>query len=237
MVGLMRKFAAVATLSLAGSFAGLAGASPASACSTSDHCYNIVSWDPSSVNGEMNATLYSNCLWATNSTWPYDNFATTEMWVFTNNSPSGAYWIEEGMAWGYPQGPNFYWYWADNRPNGGGYNEHDLTSLATNYNTSYNVSIHYHGSGIWYVYRDGNLIGTSTGNPGPSQGGETGTEFTTTSVGVSGESSNLSYKISGSTTLSHFWPGAVTYRQGASNPGSVSWIYDHLDTVYYANNC
>ncbi len=59
--------------------------------------------------------------------WSSGKFLDEELWVGTNNGPPGSTWVEVGYTYGAVagySGPGPNWFWADMRPNGGGYHEH-----------------------------------------------------------------------------------------------------------------
>src|SRR5207248_381929 len=71
----------------------------ANACSTSSHCYGITIWSPSPAGHGAAMDINVSCL---STPTPSSNFITAEQWVGTNNDPSGASWVEQGMAYGNP---------------------------------------------------------------------------------------------------------------------------------------
>jgi len=134
-------------------------------------------------------TLRSNVLTVPNLN---ADFANNDSWVV--DSTAARYWVEAGIIHGtyccnnYAASPSFFW--ADSRPNGGGFHSHQGGSAALN--TYYNDKIRYQGSGAWTV-EVGSLAGTSTSNITSSTFVETGTEVTTKSATACSSQSNLAW--------------------------------------------
>jgi hypothetical protein len=126
--------------------------------------------------------LHITCLNPLNA---YTDFANYETWLDTdlNNAPINAYWVEGGAKDGIGSSgayEGFQWFWADNRPNGGGYNEHYLGGASLG--TYENVSFRWQGGGNWNVYFAGTYEGTSAHVGDYAGGSQTGMETTTQSV-------------------------------------------------------
>jgi hypothetical protein len=157
------------------------------------HCYGYAGWfyAPSMHGGR--ADIFTDCI----SLDPYDadsgDFVTTELWVGTNGQGDGSDWVEEGEIFGRGH-HDLRWFWADQRPNGGGFNYHP-SGLSTNRNTTYTASIFYIGNNTWSVKRDGNFVSDngSTNNPPPSNDLNTGTEVTHPFGNSDATSRNLQY--------------------------------------------
>jgi len=94
------------------------------------------------------------------------NAITHEMWYETY--ADGAYWVEVGVQSGYPIGLCFeqILYWADNRPNGGGYHQHFNGNVSWQFDEWYGMSITTGGPGSceWDVVFGGVSLGVSTSN-------------------------------------------------------------------------
>lgn len=99
-------------------------------CSPSNHCYGEVEYFTGTQIFGLNQGLDVRCLGPMGAP-TSSNFVTQEMWERTAGNISGNWWVEVGMAYGAPQGSTRYFFWADNRPNGGGYHEHDLSISTT----------------------------------------------------------------------------------------------------------
>ncbi|MFE0463831.1 hypothetical protein ACFW1A_31710 [Kitasatospora sp. NPDC058965] len=182
-------------------------ASPASAvagCPTADgasHCYARGAFGPLAGQGPVwmdaiGTDLEVDCLSVGNRS---TDFADYEMWMTTNNNYDAYdFWVEEGMtagtlyaAPGAPQG--FVWYWADSRPNGGGYNEHYVRDASTGNYT--NVSFYFvQGTGDWNVFLGGSQIGTSAGVGAYAGSAANGVEVTTRDTTIVGNSANWQYR-------------------------------------------
>lgn len=91
----------------------------AATCSGSTHCYGFERHTSPSVEGAQ-ITSQTNCMTVPS---PTTDFITNEMWV-----GNGTYWTEAGATIGVHSGGGYNtaltYYWADNRPGTGGYNEH-----------------------------------------------------------------------------------------------------------------
>jgi hypothetical protein len=162
-------------------------------------------------------------------------FIDEELWVGTDNGPPGSYWVEVGYCYGevagdYSPGPN--WFWADNRPNGGGYHEHipSLPDPTHYWDQNIPVAAAYAGNNTWNIYIDGTGQGVSTANPGVSDFLQTGLEAFTAS-----DASHLSGSVDGSMKWQDYlggwhndWPSATTY---VNSPATGAWyITDYVWT-------
>jgi hypothetical protein len=162
------------------------------------HCYAIGVMGDNNTGtpiwlNAIGTDLYVTCLSVADRN---TDFANYEMWMSTNDndSPYYAYWVEEGMKTGIGvagQNEGFTWFWADNRPNGGGYNEHYLSGASVN--TWTNVSFYWLGGSNWDVEQAGHVVGESTNNGAFAGGGDTGAEVTTQDATVVGQSRNWQY--------------------------------------------
>lgn len=142
--------------------------------------------------------------------WYNGGHISEEMWTSTGSSSFG-YWVEVGYAYGPVGGHNgadAKWFWADNRP-GGGYHEHVPSNVAepsTFLNQNVSVATSYAGSNVWNVYIGGTSVGTSTGNPGPSDALQVGLEVYSDST-----ASYLSPSVDGSLKWQDFLGGWHNY--------------------------
>jgi len=210
----------------------------AAACSPG-HCYAVAEWDNTPTNEGSYVYLDTSCLNGPNNS---TDFADEELWEGTDNSTFGAFWVEEGLSYGEingsPKGGPF-WFWADNRPNGGGYHEHYVASRSLN--TSYLADIGYQGNNQWFVYSNvGGTVGTSTSNPPYSKFTETGEEFTNTSYNIYGYSSDLSwYDTSGGNHNGWDYGGNNSYVWNTGSPAYSWWSTTYVVEGYNANpgNC
>jgi hypothetical protein len=168
-----------------------AGAITGCPAGTVSHCYSIgrmgENWTGNFVPiNAISGNLVVNCLGVDQTT----DFVNYETWLDTNLNvdPVGAYWVEEGAKLGIGvtgADEGFQWFWADNRPNGGGYYEHYLGDASLNQFT--NVSFYWvSGTGNWDVYLGGNYVGESVNNGAFAGGSDTGIEATTASATFEG---------------------------------------------------
>jgi hypothetical protein len=157
--------------------AGMApAASAAESCDTSGgNCYAIAGGTPGGGNYGEVGSVHVNCLYVPDN----GTFVNAEMW---DASKDAAYWTEVGVSSG-PIAGTYYdkqWFWADNRPNGGGYHEHAAGQTAA-LNQAYTMELAWLGNNEWGVWGGNsfNRLGTSTGQPVTSSGlMEAGTEYT-----------------------------------------------------------
>jgi hypothetical protein len=204
------------------------GATPARACTQSSHCYGIVLWTSTPDYYGGIAALQASRLEQSNTpTVNTGDFANQEMWVGTNGSNSGSYWVEDGMSRGYPQSASagIYWFWADNRPCCG-YAEHDfLVTIRTS--TTYTAKINYIGNNSWNVYRDGGLLspGTSTSNPPPAHYLSSGLEATNTNAHVNATGAALQKRSAGGSSWSYGWSATPFY----NSPAFSQWTSSPTD--------
>jgi hypothetical protein len=154
-----------------------AGKAPSAwACDTSDHCYAVGQAVGGDNYGEL-ADINISCLYINDAS---TNFVTNELWDSANSNPV-TYWEEDGAISG--AGTNGYnnreLFWADSRPNGGGYHFHPIAATGDD---SYLVEITWVGNDTWDVYSDGTFW-TSTDQPMYSDGAVTfaGSEYTVNS--------------------------------------------------------
>jgi hypothetical protein len=176
---------------------GVFASQNAFACSpqpNSSHCYAIMEVPDIPNNSAILDTITIQCLYYPNAT----EFADNEEW-----ETNGTYWVEAGVLSGEDYFGNYHdkdWFWADNRPNGGGFSQHWPTGLSpAATDTEYNIEIQYIGNDAWDVYgADSDIyLGQSTANP--LEAGrvmQAGTEYTANSgsgIRDEGIASNLQY--------------------------------------------
>jgi hypothetical protein len=127
------------------------------------HCYGTTFWG--GANGAdtritLNPSLNGG---GTNNDRINDSFVTNEMWL---ESSGATYWVEAGVISEYSYAGTTYpfYFWADNRPSGGGFSFHYITSEASSGNAL--VRITRSGTSNWNVLvRDStSYTGTSTVN-------------------------------------------------------------------------
>jgi hypothetical protein len=201
----MRRSAVIASIGsaiLGISTLGITQAQGDSTCGGSAHCYGYMAWNVRTVYG-VSEYLTTRCLNVPN---PGSDFATSEMWL---NMTGGVRWVEEGTAYGYPQGYSLYNYWADRNLNG--YYEYDQGSANLNQSYSDQISPDSFSGGSWYIYRDGANVGRSLSNPGPAVQMIAGMETTTLSAVDNGIGEDLQWEDTGS-----------VWHTGWSSPGFAS---------------
>jgi hypothetical protein len=142
------------------------------------------------------------------------------------------------MAYGNPEGDQRYWYWASKRP-GYAYVEYDYPGMTTDLNTDYTTSIRYYTnnpSDTWKIDRDGTVVGTSVESPLSTRFLETGSELTSDTGAVNGESYLLYWRDSGGNW--NFDWSASGYGHAvivSDSPQNASWTSQYNDMEDSAN--
>ncbi len=196
---------------------------------TNGHCYGISWWDSPQNNGTY-GHLLDGCLSGPNDS---SDFVDTEIWEATDGS-SGAYWVESGLSYGEINGVargGPYLFWADNRPNGGGYNEHYIA--AASLETTYTDQMEYIGSNEWQVYLGG-YVNTSTSNPPYSHWMSSGIEMTESSFNAVGYATTLEWDSTSQGWLSG-WNSSGSWGLVDDSPATAVWTSDYTSLAYYAN--
>jgi hypothetical protein len=211
-------------LAAAAAVALTASAGRAYGCSDASHCYGIAEWDVSSPSGFHggDVNLRTNCMSLSDYS---GHFIDNEMWVVRNGN-----WVETGLTEGTPIGAAHRFFWADQRPSGGGYHEH-FSSGGFSLNTYYEAHIHWTGNGTWNVFT-GPFGGTSTSQfDAPAYTLQTGTEVSSAdSPHTYGSSSSMQYYDLGGHAQNGWGSGsghAYLYSNGSAY---VNWAstYDHI---------
>jgi hypothetical protein len=210
---------------------GTASAStPCSGSTSSGHCYGVENWwnQPSMWGGlaDLEAAKLS-------SADPSNGFLSNELWVSTAGAADPrTYWVEEGDNDGVVLGADYglSWFWADNRPNGGGYHEHYYNAATLSHTDA--ARIDWAGNSTWNVLVDGVAIGSSTSNPCCSHGFSAGIESTDNADVASVYDQNLQ-KEDTSGNWSYDWSGATPEQE---SPASVWWTTQYLDLNGAENN-
>ena len=196
----------IVTVVAAAAAAGMAPAAASASCGVD--CHGTTLWSPATQNSGAIAVIDTSSLSVSN--WCTQTAYST-FWEGTD-SAGFAYWIENGIHVGLHYngtcGNGDQFYWADNRPNGGGYNEH-YPGGAVGFNTNYTFKIFFDGGTTWEVDRNGSNIGYSNSNPCCSTAIEAGAESHQDTVTESGEASGLQKYING--TWSYNWTNATVY--------------------------
>jgi hypothetical protein len=169
-----------------------------------------------------------------------DDFVTNEIWDGTTN---GAYFTEAGVFTGIALGGIYYsktFFWADQRPNGGGYNEHAGLGTAGTQNY-YSTKIVWAGNNTWDVYGGGGytLLGQSTSQPLSSSGDlDAGTEY---NMAESSGMRNVGgvYKLEYEDLQDnwHFWGNLGGNADSGSGRYITSTYYPSDSHVYWSGPC
>lgn len=180
-------------------------------CHTSSHCYDLVQLGPTSgglgfLGVEL--TLHAPCMKNSNGS---TDFVTVETWISYSS-----YWIEAGIAWGYPQGNQRYYFWADQRPAGGGYHEHDDTNDDPG-SSDVGVQITTATSTSFYV-KTGPLTGQSTG-------WSSSTLFTTLQTGSESTASGASTSLYASSRALAYFGRSDNYHAGWNYSAGSAYGY------------
>lgn len=130
------------------------------------HCYGDYDWSGATTGSAT--SIYMVHLTCSTSCSSAHGFVDNEMWLIDENNPT-EYWVESGYE-SYPPGSssNDSYFWADERPNGGGYNFHDFGQVASgDYQHYTSFTIVKDGSQYWEVYLGTyttDYVGYSTSN-------------------------------------------------------------------------
>jgi hypothetical protein len=232
---LARGASALAVLLAASGAVIGAGAAPAAeaatSCSLSSHCYGVATWFSAPAGYGSGGNIYFNCLYSAN---PSTNFTDEELWQGTDNSTGLGDWVELGGTYGWPNGATRYWFWADNRPNGGGYHAH-YPGGALNLDASYGIEVVYDGSNEWAALGP-TWSGTSTANPPSGKAMETGAEITDNTAHAVGHISSL-YRFDTSYDTIGGWSGA-SIPTPSSIIASISWVGSgHNELTWSTGSC
>ena len=127
------------------------------------------------------------------------NHINQTLWVASNGATDLGYWTEVGYIKGFACDTTLEFYWADNRPNGGGFNKHLVTIIPNPVvGNTYKLWIVYVGNSDWNVNIGGSNVGDSTSNPGGSHSVQAGLETSTTSNYLpNADATTLGNKVSG----------------------------------------
>jgi hypothetical protein len=160
-------------------------------------CYAIL--NASAAQDAVGTDIMTKCLGAPTAPGEFINW---ELWLVMNG---GSYWVEEGLTYGHlnanTNGNNFSWFWADSRPNGGGYHEHFISAGWSN--TWANVSIYHLSGGNWSVQRNGSQVGESTNNATSASDSQAGAETKLSTNNTNSYNNNFQYRKTGAG-----WQGA-----------------------------
>jgi hypothetical protein len=222
MLGITRKLsrgALASALVLAGAvFLVVAGqAMPAQACSLDSHCYGVAAWYSAPPDNGSGGNIYFNCLYSGD---PSSDFTNEELWQGTDNSTGLDYWVELGGSYGWPNGATRYWFWADNRPAGGGYHAH-YPGGTLSLDTSYFVGATWAGNDKWDV-QGPTWSAVSSSNPYSGRAMETGAEITDNTAHAVGNIQDL-YYLNTAGDLYSGWSGA-SIQSHSSIFSSLSWV-------------
>jgi hypothetical protein len=195
-------------------------------CDLNNHCYAVALWGNATTNHGSSGTIEFDCLRTGNTG---NKFVNEEMWQGTDSSGSGAYWVEVGGRYGWPNGDSRYWFWADNRPNGGGYFQH-FPGTSISLNIEYPLSFQYDGNNDWLVLGP-NFSATSTANPANGKYLAAGTEITDDTAHSAGNTRFLAYDDTSGNSIGD-WSGAGLDQVGTlatpswvgSDKSNISWI-------------
>jgi hypothetical protein len=213
--------------------------SATSTCNGNSSCYGLAwygapagGYEPTNASG---ADLEVDCLSVGDE---YTDFANWEVWQTTNNNLGPiSYWVEAGMTAGTVvdgslEYTGFLQFWADNRPNGGGYHEHvGPVGFTGRY---FDVSFYWQHNLNWNVYVDDELAGTSTNNGFNSWGGEAGAEVTTRDSTIQGRLDNYQYQDPNSNwhgvSPNQTFIGAPGWMSGYYGPGTLTGAFAYVST-------
>jgi len=160
------------------------------------HCYLVNVFGPgfgmpATPLNEIAVDLHVPCIMVSDVNNSELNF---EMWMYTNQNITTAdtYWVEEGLEAGTSAGvpAGWSWFWADSRPNGGGYHGHYIGGGTT---ADTQIAFKWLGNANWDVYRGGSYINESINNGAFAEGGMVGAESTTGNIALNAAADNFEY--------------------------------------------
>lgn len=192
-----------------------ASASPAEACSFTNHCYGTTEGTPSGIDGDY-VNITPSCLGT-----PSGNFVTDELWLV---SSSATYWVEvgylqlgSGVNLGGITTAGRYGFWADQRP-GSQFFAHVLQTNPS-LSAGATAEISKAGSATYNAYFNGHS-GTSRSNTMTPQYGEWGSETTSASAHSLSVGDTAEYE-----TGDAFHSGVPSPRSwGSNSPQIFSWV-------------
>jgi hypothetical protein len=206
-------------------------ATPAEACSISSHCYGVGAWYSAPADNGSGGDIYFNCLYSAD---PSSDFTDEELWQGTDNSTGLDYWVELGGTYGWPNGGSRYWFWADNRPNGGGYHAH-YPGGTLSLDTTYFVGVTWAGNNRWDV-QGPTWSALSTNNPFSGRAMETGAEITNNTAHAVGNIQDL-YYLDTAGDLHSGWSGA-SIQPPSPIISSISWAGSgHSELTWSTGSC
>lgn len=210
---------------------GAGAAAPAQACSLTSHCYGVATWFGAPADYGSGGNIYMACMYTAD---PSTDFTDEELWQGTDNATGLSYWVELGGSFGWPNGATRFWFWADNRPDGGGYHAH-YPGGTLSLGVYYALEAFYDGGNIWSLIGPG-WTGTSTNNPPSGKSMEAGTEITNDVAHADGHI-NMLYRLDTSYDTVTGWSGASI--QAPDPPvTSVYWVSPaHNDLDWTTGSC
>jgi hypothetical protein len=222
MRGFRRKLGHLGiALLLAGGTVGwtAATASPAEACSLSSHCYGEAYGHASGIDGDY-VTITPSCMYA-----PSGTFVTNELWL---SDSANSYWVEvgylsegSGLNIGGIASAGNYAFWADSRPNGGGFHAHSFMRHPA---AGEGVEIYKIDSSDWGVYFAADF-GESTSNSYTPYNGIWGSETSSASTESHGTGESAEYE----TGNDNWYTGVPNPNWFSDSPETFSWNNDYYN--------
>jgi hypothetical protein len=209
------------------------GASAAVSCDTTNHCY-AESVSSGAANYGVYGYVYIGCSYMPDSG---SNFVTSEMW---DTGSANAYWTEVGVFSGL--GDYHSWFWADSRPNGGGFNLHFPNLTAAGTGGTYTIEINYIGSNDWDIYEGNSFTdaGESTAQPPSTSSGTTiaGSEYTANSGFGMRDIGNVAYEEYQNTGGTWHYVGGTAANEDIGTSHYVTSTYDSgTSTIDWTGPC
>ena len=216
----LHRLMAIGASAVAAGGAAVAGAAPAAACGTGigtpPKYLALADWQLSPSN--LGARAAFNVSYAFENA-SGNHWIAQTLWEATNSAIQAGqtYWIEAGWTYGFDSKPGYFWYWADRRPNGLGYHEHQVP-ISISVGDSSKVQIQYTSNNTWSIgfsATQGSYQGYSTSNPPHSAGMAVGLENSAHDNPTLAEMRfpqiyALAYLPSGSSSWTYGWSGALT---------------------------
>lgn len=202
----MKKLATIAAVGLLAAALTLPAGSAAAdgpECNVYSHCYGTASYPTGGNIDGVAVDLWTDCLHLDT---PNSDFATHEMWMWTNASPGTMTWLEGGYQRGIAAGGNnetwFQWFWAE-YTGSAFYSHHIQYASVADWKQLWFA--HY-GDDTWGIYLGGSYAGQTAQHATAGTYVQVGGETTEPEVYSHGKSRYLQWHGWGASS----WTGAST---------------------------
>jgi hypothetical protein len=198
------------------------------AANAASRSYGVTAWysSPQSIGADVAKMLVVS---GNVTDYASGGFTAQVLWQGTNNDGGLNTWIEEGYTYGWDKHNILTWYWAQNRPNGGGYSETQITDQTPHVGQNNDVEIVW-ALPNWDIDLNGVFEYSVQGmvNPCCGKAMETGAELTSTSSQLSdAHSYGLAYHDPVIGWVAE-WTGANNWVTGG---GYAYWNLTHVNLI------